>query len=156
MRGPRGEAAAAALTEPAGDGDDEVWVPYHCFTFFYYLSATTYLIMSDSREEVMVDKSFVLAAMVDKSLTLTFNSSSSDFALSLLPWIQAKIYPLSGRYGCSATRYGRKEDGGSISAIYFCCGELGKLNDPMLVADQARVIVGVSDFVYSLIHFFSI
>jgi hypothetical protein len=39
----------------------------------------------------------------------TFNSSNSDFAVSLLPWIQAKIYPLSGRYGCSATRYGRKD-----------------------------------------------
>jgi hypothetical protein len=29
-RGPRGEAAAQAMREPAGDGDAEVWVPYHC------------------------------------------------------------------------------------------------------------------------------
>ena len=29
-RGPRGEAAAQAMIEPAGDGDDEVWVPYRC------------------------------------------------------------------------------------------------------------------------------
>ena len=33
--------------------------------FFYYLLATTYLIMLDSREEVMVDKSFVLASSSD-------------------------------------------------------------------------------------------
>ena len=32
IRGPRGEAAAQAMAEPAGDGDDEVWVPYHCST----------------------------------------------------------------------------------------------------------------------------
>lgn len=32
VRGLRGEAAAAALIEPAGDGDDEIWVPYHCST----------------------------------------------------------------------------------------------------------------------------
>jgi hypothetical protein len=31
-RAPRGEAAAATMVEPAGDGDDEVWVPYHCST----------------------------------------------------------------------------------------------------------------------------
>src|SRR6266536_4682278 len=32
IRGPRGEGAAQAMAEPAGDGDDEVWVPYHCGT----------------------------------------------------------------------------------------------------------------------------
>jgi hypothetical protein len=32
IRGPRGEAAAQAMAEPAGDGDDEVWSPYHCST----------------------------------------------------------------------------------------------------------------------------
>jgi hypothetical protein len=66
VRGPRGEAAAAALIEPAGDGGDEIWVPYHCSTcggrgHFLLLSATTYLIMtSDSVEEVMIDKSLTL------------------------------------------------------------------------------------------------
>jgi hypothetical protein len=43
IRGPRGAAAAAMMAEPAGDGDDEVWSPYHCLTcgerrhFFYDL-----------------------------------------------------------------------------------------------------------------------
>ena len=32
IHGPRGEAAARALQEPAGDGDDDIWVPYHCGT----------------------------------------------------------------------------------------------------------------------------
>jgi hypothetical protein len=32
IRGPRGEAAAQAMAEPAGDSDDEVWSPYHCST----------------------------------------------------------------------------------------------------------------------------
>lgn len=32
IRGPRGEAAAVALVEPAREGDDEVWVLYHCST----------------------------------------------------------------------------------------------------------------------------
>jgi hypothetical protein len=32
IRGPRGQEAARQLEEPAGDGDDEVWVPYHCST----------------------------------------------------------------------------------------------------------------------------
>jgi hypothetical protein len=32
VRGPRGQAAARQLEEPAGNGDDEVWVPYHCST----------------------------------------------------------------------------------------------------------------------------
>jgi len=32
VRGPRGNAAAVAMMEPAGEGDDEVWVPYHCST----------------------------------------------------------------------------------------------------------------------------
>ena len=32
IRGPKGEAAAQAMAEPAGDGDDEVWSPYHCST----------------------------------------------------------------------------------------------------------------------------
>jgi hypothetical protein len=32
IRGPRGAAAARQLEEPAGDGDDEVWTPYHCST----------------------------------------------------------------------------------------------------------------------------
>ena len=31
-RAPKGDAAAAAMAEPAGDGDDEVWVPYHFST----------------------------------------------------------------------------------------------------------------------------
>ena len=31
-RAPRGEAAAAAIVEPAGDSDDEEWSPYHCST----------------------------------------------------------------------------------------------------------------------------
>jgi hypothetical protein len=33
IRGPRGEAVAQAMAEPAGDGDDEVWSPYHCSTY---------------------------------------------------------------------------------------------------------------------------
>ena len=32
VRGLRGEAAAQAMAEPAGEGDDEVWVPYYCST----------------------------------------------------------------------------------------------------------------------------
>lgn len=32
IRGPRGEAAAQAMAEPAEDDDDEVWSPYHCST----------------------------------------------------------------------------------------------------------------------------
>ena len=32
MRGPQGEAAAQAMAEPAGEGDNEVWVPYYCLT----------------------------------------------------------------------------------------------------------------------------
>jgi hypothetical protein len=32
IRGPKGAAAAAMMAEPAGDGDDEVWSPYHCST----------------------------------------------------------------------------------------------------------------------------
>jgi hypothetical protein len=32
IRGPRGQAAARQLEEPAGDGNDEVWVPYNCLT----------------------------------------------------------------------------------------------------------------------------
>jgi hypothetical protein len=32
VRGPRGAAAGLQLAEPAGDSDDEVWVPYHCST----------------------------------------------------------------------------------------------------------------------------
>ena len=31
-RGPRGEAAAHAMAEPAGDGEEDVWSPYHCST----------------------------------------------------------------------------------------------------------------------------
>jgi hypothetical protein len=30
IHGPRGVAAARQLEEPVGDGDDEVWRPYHC------------------------------------------------------------------------------------------------------------------------------
>jgi hypothetical protein len=43
-RAPKGEAAPVAMVdqaEPAGDGDDEVWVPYYCSTCGrrgYYLS----------------------------------------------------------------------------------------------------------------------
>jgi len=32
VRGPRGEAVAQAMAEPAREGDDEVWVLYHCST----------------------------------------------------------------------------------------------------------------------------
>ena len=32
IRGPQGEAAAQVMAEPAGGGDDEVWVPYHYST----------------------------------------------------------------------------------------------------------------------------
>jgi hypothetical protein len=33
IRGPKGEAAAHAMAEPAGDVDDELWSPYHCSTY---------------------------------------------------------------------------------------------------------------------------
>jgi hypothetical protein len=32
IRGPKGAAAATMMAEPARDGDDEVWSPYHCST----------------------------------------------------------------------------------------------------------------------------
>jgi hypothetical protein len=32
VRGHRGAAAGLQLAEPAGDGDDEIWVPYYCST----------------------------------------------------------------------------------------------------------------------------
>ena len=32
IRGRKGEAAAQAIAEPAGDSDDEVWSPYYCST----------------------------------------------------------------------------------------------------------------------------
>ena len=32
-RGPKREAAAQAMAEPAGDSDDEVWSLYYCFTY---------------------------------------------------------------------------------------------------------------------------
>lgn len=32
VRRPRGAAAADQLARPAGDGDDEIWKPYHCST----------------------------------------------------------------------------------------------------------------------------
>ena len=66
IRGPRGEAAAQAIIEPVGDGDNEVWVLYYCSTcgersLFYYLPSTSH---------IKLQAGYFIRHMVLKSLTL--------------------------------------------------------------------------------------